>query len=114
MKRILLLSIIFTLAIPLAICQPSGEVAIHKGDIYVITLNEKPSTGYTWYLTYSDGLELMSEKLTPSTNRSSGATGTRELKLQAIQMGKQVITGKYQRPWEKSPIHTFNLTLNVI
>jgi len=70
--------------VPLADCKTIEELTIHKGDIYTITLNENPSTGYTWSVTSSDGLEIFSEKLTPSINCSLGSTGASEVKLQAV------------------------------
>jgi predicted secreted protein len=65
-------------------------------------------------VTCSDGLDKFSEKLTPSKSCSLGATGTRELKFQAVMTGKQAITGKYQQPQKKVPIKSFSIALNVI
>ena len=62
----------------------------------------------------SDGLRILSEKLTPSTGCSSGATGTREVKFEAVKTGKQNIEGKYQQPWKKLPIQSFKIIFNVI
>ena len=64
----------------------------------------------------SDGLKIFSDKLTPSTTCSRGATGTREVKFQAIKTGEQNIIGKYQQPWKKSPvpIQSFRIEFNVI
>lgn len=162
--------IILIIYVPVIDCKPSGqvgEVTISKGDIYTITLNENPSTGFTWSITSSDGLEIFSQKLTPSTksstenikisevklrplentgkkteaqnteftvsvipsdglkilsekltppskNCSSGTTGTREVKFEAVKTGKQTIEGKYQQPWKKLPIQSFRIIFNVV
>ena len=114
MKMMCLLLLILMLCVPVTASKTAKETTIHKGDTYKVTLNENPKTGYTWSVTYSDGLDKFSEKLTPSKSCSLGATGTRKLKFQAVKTGKQAITGKYQRPQKKVPIKSFSITLNVI
>jgi predicted secreted protein len=114
MKMMCLLLLILMLCVPVTASKTAKETTIHKGDIYKVTLNENPKTGYTWSVAYSDGLDKFSEKLTPSKSCSLGATGTRELKFQAVKTGKQAITGKYQRPQKKVLIKSFSITLNVI
>lgn len=89
MKMTFLVLLILILYAPVIDCKTTGELTIQKGDIYTITLNENPSTGYTWSVTSSDGIEIFSEKLTPSKNCSPGATETREVKLQAVKTCKQ-------------------------
>jgi inhibitor of cysteine peptidase len=90
--------LILLLCVPVTAYETERGNTINKGDIYTITLNENPTTGYTWYVTCSDGFEELSEKLTPSTSHLLGASGTRELKFQAVNTGKQTITAKYKRP----------------
>ena len=109
-----LLLLILMLCIPVTASKTERENTINKGDIYTVTLNENPSTGYTWYVTCSDGFEELSEKLIPSTSHLLGAAGTRELKFQAVNTGKQTIEAIYKRPWEKSPIKCLKFELNVI
>ena len=168
-KMFLLALLILMLYVPVADCKTFGEIGeitIHRGDIYTTTLNENPSTGYTWSITSSDGLEIFSEKLTPSTKGStgnikinevklqslknagkkteaqntdctvsvipsdglkilseklmpstscsSGATGTREVKFEAVKTGRQNLEGKYQQPWKKLPIQSFRIIFNVV
>jgi predicted secreted protein len=114
MKMMCLLLLILILCVPVTASKTAKETAIRKGDIYKVTLNENPRTGYTWSVISSDGLEKLSEKLTPSKSCLVKATGTRELKFQAIKTGKQTITGKYQRPPKKVSIKSFSIALNVI
>jgi predicted secreted protein len=113
-KIIYLIFIILMLCVPVTASKTEKENTIHKGGIYTVTLNENPSTGYTWYVICSDGLEELSEKLTPSTSHLLGAAGIREIKFQAIKKGKQTIKAKYKRPWEKSCIKYLRFELNVI
>ena len=114
MKMMCLLLLILMLCVPVTASKTAKEAIIHKGDGYKVTLNENPRSGYTWSVTSSDGLEKLFEKLTPSKSCSLGATGTREVKFQAVKTGKQAITGKYQRPQKKVPIKSFKIELNVI
>ena len=102
------------LCVPVTASKTSKETIIHKGDGYKVTLPENPRSGYTWSVTSSDGLEKLSEKLTPSKSCSFGAAGTREVKFQAVKTGKQAIMGKYQQPHKKVPIKSFKIALNVI
>src|SRR5512145_2801057 len=80
--------IILIIYVPVIDCKPSGqvgEVTIGRGDIYTITLNENPSTGYTWSITSSDGLEIFSQKLTPSTKSSTENIKISEVKLRPLE-----------------------------
>ena len=94
------------LCVPVTASKTEKENTIHKGDIYTVKLNENPSTGYTWHVICSDGLEELSEKLTPSTSHFLGAAGIRENKFQAIKKGKQTIKAKYKRPWKSHALNT--------
>jgi len=113
-KMIYLIFIVLMLCVPVTASKTEKENTIHKGDIYTVKLNENPSTGYTWHVICSDGLEELSEKLIPSTSHLLGAAGIREIKFQAIKKGKQTIKAKYKRPWEKSCIKYLRFELNVI
>ncbi|MGB9929585.1 MAG: protease inhibitor I42 family protein [Methanosarcina sp.] len=89
MKIIFLVLLILIFYVSVGDCKTAEEVTIHKGDIYSITLNENPSTGYTWSVTSSDGLEIFSQKLTPSSNNSLGSAGTPKVKLHAVKTDNQ-------------------------
>ncbi|MCD1293562.1 proteinase inhibitor [Methanocella sp. CWC-04] len=81
----------------------SGEtVNIENGEIFHIQLFENPSTGYSWNMTYTEGLELMSDEYTQSntTEQIVGAGGTHDWEFKAIKTGEQQIKGIYHRPWE--------------
>ena len=49
-KMIYLIFIILMLCVPVTASKTEKENTIHKGDIYTVTLNENPSTRYTWYV----------------------------------------------------------------
>ena len=49
-KMIYLIFIILMLCVPVTASKTEKENTIHKGDTYTVTLNENPSTRYTWYV----------------------------------------------------------------
>ena len=86
--------------------KSTNEVTVAQGDIYTISLNEDPSTGYKWTVTPSSGLKLLSDTLV--------SEGKRELKFRADQTGKQTITADYSKPGEGNLKHTSEFVLNVV
>jgi inhibitor of cysteine peptidase len=86
--------------------KSTTEVTIPQGDIYTISLNEDPSTGYKWTVTPSSGLKLLSDTL--------GSEGNRELKFRADQTGKQTIKTEYGKLGEENLKHTSEFVLNVV
>jgi inhibitor of cysteine peptidase len=86
-------------AIPAAVCAATNEagyttkvvtenyngktIQIKQGDTFYLRLKENPSTGYSWQLSLSKGLNLLSTKYYPSESSKNGqrliigATGLR-------------------------------------
>jgi predicted secreted protein len=86
--------------------KSTTEVTVPQGDIYTISLNEDPSTGYKWTVTPSSGLKLLSDTL--------DSAGKRELKFRADQTGKQTIKAEYSKLGEENLKHTSEFVLNVV
>ncbi|WP_209615980.1 protease inhibitor I42 family protein [Methanolobus bombayensis] len=88
------------------------------GDIITIELEENPTTGYSWKMTYSEGLKLEEDKfLEASTNVSLvGAGGSHMWIFQVIETGEQNISAIYKRPWEeiKGTEDSYEMTIEVI
>lgn len=70
------------------------------GQVVKLTLNENPTTGYSWMLAVSPGLEIISDKYISPNNNLIGAGGKHEWKIKVISNGYQLISGVYKRPWE--------------
>jgi inhibitor of cysteine peptidase len=99
---------------------PTDTVNANIGEKIRLSLPENPSTGYSWQMTVSDGLELASDNYIQGNTGSSlhpivGAGGTHEWTYKVTKPGAQTISGIYKRPWEKSSggEKTFTLAVNV-
>lgn len=99
------------------ISDDGQNVSIKKGEALRLSLPENPSTGYSWNLSLSDGLYLVSDQYTSddTSDRLVGAGGTHSWDIRATGIGPQQITGVYRRPWESTavPEKTFALTVQV-
>ena len=95
---------------------------ITKGESFCIRLKENPSTGYSWQLSLSKGLKLLStEYYPPDSSKSSqklivGAAGLHSWEIKAIAEGNQQVKGIYRRSWERETgrKQTFKLDAKVI
>lgn len=74
------------------------------GQIITIRLKENPTTGYSWSLSTTPGLQIISDKyISPNTDSIIpllGSGGIHEWTIRAISIGPQVIYGVYKQPWE--------------
>ena len=86
-----------------------------KGDIIIVELEENPTTGYSWNLTYSEGLELSEDNYTQENNTEEmvGAGGFHQWTFKLTDTGEQKISAVYMRPWEErtGEENTFDLTI---
>lgn len=79
-----------------------SAVVVKLKSQFALELEENPSTGYTWNLTATDGLRIVSDKyVAPGTN-AVGASGMHHWEIEAIAEGLQQIDGTYQRSWEQT------------
>jgi len=85
---------------------------------FAITLEENPTTGYSWNMTLSPGLELVSTNYIekPHATGMVGVGGTRTWIIQANDIGSQKVTAIYKRPWEATTgnENSYSLTVKVI
>jgi inhibitor of cysteine peptidase len=132
---IIVLMIYLTLAaVPTAVCaapntagytkiiteNDNGKtIQIKKGESFCLRLKENPSTGYSWQLSPSKGLKLLSTEYYPSDSSKSsqrlivGAAGLHSWKIKAIAKGSQQVKGIYRRSWEKETGREQKFILNV-
>ncbi|OPY26964.1 MAG: Chagasin family peptidase inhibitor I42 [Methanocella sp. PtaU1.Bin125] len=97
---------------------PSDAVAARVGDTVRLELPENPSTGYSWQMTWSDGLEKVSDDYRQGSTGTAGrllvgAPGTHEWVFKVTEAGPQKVTGVYKRPWESSSAGEKTYTLDV-
>jgi predicted secreted protein len=97
---------------------PDDTVSASFGDLITLTLPENPSTGYSWQISASDGLEQVSDHYIQGNTGTAarpivGAGGTHEWVFKVIKPGNQQVTGVYKRPWEATSEGEKRYTLNV-
>jgi inhibitor of cysteine peptidase len=97
--------------------ENNGTVTIPAGTQLTLTLDENPTTGFSWELELSSGLSVVSDsyQTTPGREGMPGAGGTHNWTIEATTAGTQTIAGHYRRPWENPPVdaETFMLTVEV-
>ncbi len=137
-SRITVLTICLILAaIPAVVCAAPNDagctttitenyngktIQIKQGDSFCLRLKENPSTGYSWQLSLSKGLNLLSSGYyPPDSSKISqrfivGAAGLHSWNIKAMAKGNQQVKGIYRRSWEKETgrEQTFILNIKVV
>lgn len=89
---------------------------VNVGSEIKLTLDENPTTGYTWNMTIT-GLTVLDNAYVPSDTSGTmvGSGGTHVWYLKANEEGTATISGIYMREWEKITGNetTFNMTVIV-
>ncbi|WP_230742471.1 protease inhibitor I42 family protein [Methanooceanicella nereidis] len=81
----------------------SGDtITVTKDEIFRVKLAENPSTGYSWEITTTPGLQRMGDQYSPSdrTGMLVGSGGVHGWDVKAMNTGLQKVEGVYMRPWE--------------
>ncbi|WP_410509240.1 protease inhibitor I42 family protein [Methanosarcina hadiensis] len=91
------------------------SISIKNGEIFILQLRENPSTGYSWELNVSEGLNILSDGYTEdeAPENQVGVPGTHSWTIEAASQGSQQVNGIYKRPWENMTGTEENFTLNV-
>jgi predicted secreted protein len=91
----------------------SGKpITVEHGDSFKVRLPQTAGTGYTWSLSLSKGLKLVSKKTIPA--KKPGGQQFQEFKIKATGTGIQSLNGVYKRSWEKKSKKTFGVKIDVI
>ncbi len=97
--------------------QSQKTVYAVVGDTIIVKLAENPTTGYSWNMTYSNGLDLQEDEyMDPGTDEVLGASGSHRWTFEVTETGEQSISAIYMRPWEEKTgsEDTFNLNIMVV
>lgn len=95
-----------------------STIYIKEGHSFFLKLEENPSTGYSWELDLSNGLNQISDKYHPFESSenifSIGVGGFHLWRIEAVAEGDQQINAVYKRPWESVTGDEPTFTLNVV
>jgi inhibitor of cysteine peptidase len=82
--------------------QNGATVTVNTGAMITVRLPENPTTGFTWNLTTTNGLQIINDTYKPTytTGKMVGSGGTHIWDISAVATGEQKITGVYMRSWE--------------
>lgn len=98
-----------------------STLSLAAGDEFAVVLEENPTTGHVWELTFGAGLRVLSDAYeasspSPSPGPRLGAGGTHRWLVKAESPGSAEVKGAYRRPWEAAtaaPARVFTLTVDV-
>lgn len=93
-----------------------GEtITVPLNGTFAVLLLENPTTGYSWNMTVTSGLEITNDTFIPPQSTLIGAGGSHMWDVKAIQTGQQKFSGVYKQPWMNTTANdtTFALWVNV-
>jgi inhibitor of cysteine peptidase len=85
------------------------------GTAFTVRLNENPTTGYSWNVSVTSGLNITNDTYIPPTSGLMGAGGIHTWSVLATKTGLQEFSGIYMQPWENKTGNetTYLLKVNV-
>ena len=90
------------------------RVKLAVGETKEIILDSNPTTGYSWSISRSVGLEVVEEFILDGANGTvCGAAGKQHYRLSAKCPGEYEFMATYRRSWENDAIETFSLKIDV-
>ncbi len=95
------------------------SISLENGSTFYLKLKENPTTGYSWELNLSQGLNNISGEYYPPEQPEGikeplvGAGGVHLWEIKAVSKGNQQVTGMYKRSWEKLTGEEEKFILNV-
>ena len=88
-------------------------ITVKPGDLFNVTLDENPTTGYGWQVNATSGLRIVGDY---NQSSESGAIGVGRIhiwQIEATGAGDQVFSGIYKRSWEPTFGNETTYTINV-
>ena len=91
------------------------NLSVKLNDTILISLKENPTTGYSWNVTNSTGIEIVGDEfLSPDVEGMVGVGGVHEWTVKAVAVGNQTFEAVYMRSWEPITGEEETYTLNVV
>ena len=96
--------------------QNGATVNVNTGAIITVKLQENPTTGYSWNLTTTSGLQIINGTYKPTytTGKMVGSGGTHIWDISAVSTGEQKIKGVYMRSWEPTSGNETSFSMTVV
>ncbi len=90
-------------------------VALALGSPFIVRLDENPTTGYSWNVSVTGGLNITDDTFIPPTSGLIGAGGIHTWSMLTTKTGLQEFSGVYMRSWENKTGNetTYMLKVNV-
>lgn len=91
------------------------SINIINGENFTLQLRENPSTGYSWQLNVSEGLNILSDNYTQdeASEDMVGVGGNHTWLIEALSEGSQQVNGIYKQEWMNTTGTEDNFTLTV-
>ncbi len=94
--------------------DPSVPIEIALSQVFTISLESIPSSGYTWKVEYdSEMIDILKPKKFIPYSPGFGSGGQELFEFQAKQIGETQIKAVYQRMWEKIPLKSRFFTIRI-
>jgi len=96
--------------------QNGATVNVKTGAVITVKLPENPTTGFTWNLTTTPGLQIINDTYKPTytTGKMVGSGGTHIWDIEAVATGEQKIKGVYMRSWEPASGNETSFSMTVV
>ena len=89
------------------------EIEVAVNEVFTITLDSNPTTGYRWEVNYDDNfLELIFRKFYQLSD-SIGSGGHEKFEFKGLTLCKTNVEMKYKREWEEKSLKTISFRIKV-
>lgn len=88
-------------------------VSVREGSLIKVSLDENPTTGYSWNESVTPGLTIVDSKYVSSGSGLMGAGGVHEWTIKAVGKGQQQFSAIYKRSWEPTTGNETTFTLKI-
>ena len=92
----------------------NSTVVVTKDTMFFLLLDENPTTGYTWNISHTDGLNIIDDNYIPGGEGLIGAGGIHLWEVKATGHGSQTLNATYRRQWEDPMADNKQFVLNVV
>jgi inhibitor of cysteine peptidase len=87
---------------PMEVYNESADgstITVPVNGTFAVVLAENPTTGYSWNVMVTSGLEITNDSYLAPESGLVGAGGSHEWDIKAIASGQQEFSGIYMQPW---------------